>query len=144
MSFLLTQLINNYKIANDGTLSCANTSILKANSVVGVVPTTSYSSVKDHKYSVLSKYNDRRIRGTSLVINDLLYDPTLEHRLFVKNGVATYDPHLRPALYYGPLSRPQSKSGNGWSTSWNNTWNDKLDCNYIHLFRGPCFTTDNI
>ena len=135
--------VSNYIIDSDGNLSCKKPAILKNNSVVGVTVTTNYSKVYNHKYSVLGTYDDGRIRGTSLTLNDLIYEPTSDHRLFVKNGVAVHDPYLRPSLWYGPLARPQSASGNNWSTSWNNTWNDKLDCNYIQLFRGPCFTPDD-
>ena len=98
-----------------------------------------------HIYELKSTYNNTRIRGTSLTLNDLLYVPSKDgHRLFVKNNIAEYDGHLRNILWYGPLDKPQSNSGKDWSTTWNNTWNDKLDCNRLYLYTGPSFIPDKL
>ena len=146
--------VSNYTIATTGKLTARSEyrrDVLNAvpNTVVPVKSvTTNYSEFsKEGTYSIKSDYLKNTynpcFRGTSVVINDLMYDTRFDnHRLFIKNNVAQYKSfgQERPKLWYGPLDTPQS---NDWS-AWNNTWNDNLDKNLIYLYSGPCFTPNNI
>lgn len=144
--------VANYTIDSTGKLSVVssyrtNTLNKTPNTIVPCKQITQYySRIGSNKKYVVSysskSYNDACFRGTSITVNDLIYDPVNEtHRLFVKNGKAVYNNNPPAELYYSPLSRPQSAS---YSRSWNNTWNDQLSCNRIFLYTGPCFTTSNI
>jgi hypothetical protein len=145
--------VSNYSIDTDGTLSVLSsyrTSTLNKtpNTVVPCKNITQYysqinSSSKKYEVSYNRKsYASACFRGTSVTVNDLIYDPLNEvHRLFVKNGKVVYNNNPPAELYYSPLSRPQTAS---YSRAWNNTWNDQLSCNRIFLYTGPCFTTTNI
>ena len=150
--------VSNYTIATTGKLTARSEyrrDVLNKvpNTIVPVKSvTTNYSEFDKYgTYSIKSTYSNNTynpcFRGTSIVINDLMYDTRFDnHRLFIKNNVAQYKSYdqERPKLWYGPLDTPQSKSGDGWSTYWNYTWNDNLDKNLIYLYSGPCFTPNNI
>ena len=150
--------VSNYTIGTTGKLTARSEyrrDVLNAvpNTVVPVKSvTTNYSKFsKEGTYSIISDYLNSTynpcFRGTSVVINDLMYDTRFDnHRLFIKNNVAQYKSsgQERPKLWYGPLDTPQRKSGDTWATYWNNTWNDNLDKNLIYLYSGPCFTPNNI
>lgn len=143
--------VSNYSIDADGVLTARTAKKEEMSKTPSTVVASSityeYASKNSntHIYELKSTYNNTRIRGTSLTLNDLLYVPSKDgHRLFVKNNIAEYDGHLRNILWYGPLNKPQSNSGKDWSTTWNNTWNDKLDCNRLYLYTGPSFIPDKL
>ena len=53
--------------------------------------TFNYADMENHKYRVKDEYNNTRIKGTSLTINDLIYEPNVDgHRLFIKNDLYEY------------------------------------------------------
>ena len=106
-----------------------------------IIPTNRtgrYASIIDSRYKVLNQYSKSQIRGTSLTLNDLIYEPEANgHRLFVRNNLCVYDSNwYRSKLYY----RKWSDSANGDST-WH--YNYKY-YNSLFLFTGPCFTKDNL
>lgn len=109
-----------------------------ASDIVNLPLTTTYSRINNHKYEVLPQYDSEgartRIRGTSITLNDLVYEPTIDgHRLFVKNGCCAYDPIHRGKLYY--------RDYEDWD-SWR--WKDTKYLNNLYIYTGPCFTEDNL
>ena len=99
--------------------------------------TIGYSNKVDNKYVVNSTYQDSQIRGTSITINDLLYEPNVDgHRLFIKNNLCVYNPNLRSKLYYRFLNEGK------WHDSWK--YNNTKYYNNLFLFTGPCFTPDRL
>jgi hypothetical protein len=105
-----------------------------ASDIVNLPLTTTYSQIYNHEYKVLDEYDSTRIRGTSLTLNDLVYEPTIDgHRLFVKNGCCVYDPIHRGKLYY--------RDYEDWD-SWR--WADTKYLNNLYIYTGPCFTQNNL
>jgi hypothetical protein len=109
-----------------------------AENVIKSQKTTSYSSFnKSGEYVVDTKFNNARIRGTSLTINDLVYTGSANsHRLFVRgncydNDGSTY----RNIIYYRDLDREALNK-----KDWGITHEHK---NHLYLQTGPCFTSDN-
>ena len=105
-----------------------------AENVIKSKKTTNYSSFdKSGKYSINTTFDDARIRGTSLTINDLVYTGSANsHRLFVRgncyeNNGSTY----RNIIYYRDLDRKD------WGLA-----NEHK--NHLYLQTGPCFTSDNL
>lgn len=112
--------------------------------IIYVIPTQTYHDVIDHRYTVRAKYNSARFRGTSLVINDLLYKPYSEHRLFVKSTNYKYDSDAyRGIIYYRACD-----DGDSWGAHYNTYSNAKATShnysgyNHLFLYTGPCFTPD--
>ena len=107
-------------------------------SVIKTSRTTNYANKRDRKYTVDSKYDNpygksTRIRGTSITLNDLVYKPSVEgHRLFVRNGICTYDSINRGKIFYRSLT-----DGGSWVL-------DTQYLNSLYIFTGPCFTPDNL
>lgn len=119
--------------------------------VIPVAKTQKYSKIDKGKYLVNepTDYMDEkkqekrniRIKGTSLTLNDLYYDPeSTNHWLFIKDlGELCrhmYDDPLRDIIYYRSLSESDQ-----------NTWK-AIDAfqhkNHLYLFTGPCFTENNL
>jgi hypothetical protein len=106
--------------------------------VIATSPTLNYSSNNmGSPYKVDNTFNDSRLRGTSITINDLTYEPNTEgHRLFMKNNLCKYDSAYRGKLYYRDWN-----NGNVHE-SWICADTEHLNC--LFLYTGPCFTTDNL
>lgn len=95
------------------------------NSIVNCVKTNNYANLLGNKYSVKQEYSGAQLRGTSLTLNDLYYDPSnLQHRLFVREGLVSNDTTLPNKLCF--------RKDTGTL--------DDLDMNSISLQTGPCFT----
>jgi hypothetical protein len=110
-----------------------------SSSVVRVSPTRIYFERVNDSYSVISDYNNARIRGTSLTLNDLLYEPSQNgHRLFIKNNLCVYNNKYRGKLYYRTLNYDDETDKTHSSWNYSNTKN--LNC--LFLYTGPCFTPD--
>ena len=128
--------VSNYEINNKGELTIKDSAVPNnQDQIVKVTQTSKYSDINPdtHKYVVRSEYNLARFRGTSLTINDLDYDYSTDHRLFVKNNTTTNDTTYRCVIFYR-------------STSDKNSW-VKWDTEYkngLHLQVGPCFTSNNL
>ena len=103
-----------------------------AENVIKSKKTTNYSSFnKSGKYSVNTNFDNTRIRGTSLTINDLVYTGSANsHRLFVRGNCFKNGFPERNIIYYRDLDRSD------WGTS-----NEHK--NHLYLQAGPCFTSDN-
>jgi hypothetical protein len=85
----------------------------------------------------MKDYKLARIRGSSITLNDLVYEPNKEgHRLFVRNNLYKYDPSLRSKIYYRFLNE------GSWHSSWN--YNDTKYLNNLFLYTGPCYTSSNL
>ena len=122
-----------YNIARNTKLAESPDAIMKAHI------TNKYSETVDHVYTVIDDYKDARIKGTSITINDLVYEPTLDgHRLFMKNNLCKYDSTYRGKLYYRVLTEEDDSEPNSWN------YNKTKNLNCLFLYTGPCFTTDNL
>ena len=120
-----------------------------ANSIIYVSPTKNYVDRDDHKYKVQDKYNSARIRGTSIVINDLYFDPLSSgHRLYMRGDKYEYDGKPRARIYYRAI--PFDASFRTWSCSSRGSGGvargstDYTNYNNLWLHKGPCFTDDNL
>lgn len=123
----------NYILTRSTTLKDISSSIVRTSI------TRKYISNFAEKYIIESRYNAARIRGTSLTINDLVYEPnTNGHRLFIKNNCYMYNNTYRGKLYYRSLDFKNDKK----------SWRYKDDpikyLNNIFFFTGPCFTEENL
>lgn len=114
-----------------------------ASLLTGVIKTTQTSvntyseKPNNYTYDVKSKYRSARFKGTSLTINDLVYEPNPEgHRLFVKNGLCTYNDKYRGKIYYRVYS-------DGYDASWSHG-DDYPYKNALYLYTGPCFDPNNL
>ena len=95
------------------------------NSIVNCVKTKNYANILENMYSVKQEYYGAQLRGTSLTLNDLYYDPSnLQHRLFVREGLVSNNTILPNKLCF--------RKDTGTL--------DDLDMNSISLQTGPCFT----
>ena len=132
--------------------------------IVSGIRTVKYAEKINHVYTVKSDYDESRIRGTSLTINDLEYDYKGDHRLFIKSSnLISYDSYLRNKLYY--------RDTNGHSNTEQYEYGEEEDAvvengclvirasgdahlgknnpdfeylNTLYFYTGPCFTKDNL
>ena len=126
----------NFDITRRAKLATSSESILKTSM------TTKYYETVDHKYRVLDTYKDARIRGTSLTLNDLMYEPNVDgHRLFIRNNIYKYDSTYRGKLYYRSLDVNDAEVRASWDARRTVANRNK---NSLYLFTGPCFITDNL
>lgn len=101
--------------------------------------TKKYSDIIGNKYTVLEEYKKTRIRGSSITINDLTYDPSPDgHRLFIKNDLCSYNSTFRGKLYYRFLNGGDDSGHPSWD------YNDTKYLNNLFLYTGPCYTSDNL
>lgn len=109
-------------------------------SFIPVTRTENYWTLKDHKYVINDDYKEARLRGSSITLNDLIYEPNPNgHRLFIRDGLYSYDNYLRGKLYY--------RLGNFKEAL--EAWDIKRDSprkyqNVLFFYTGPCFTLDNL
>ena len=146
----LVQLdVSNYTIAYDGSISIRESEInTSGNSdVINCKTTYNYSRISNHQYVV--DYSNTCFRGTSITINDLLYEPNEDHKLYMRNGLVQYDSYLRNKLYYRTLSTDTSAEGGSANygavahhTSWH--YNNTKNKNTLFLYTGPCFVPSNL
>lgn len=123
------------------TVNIARTSSLKslAKSIIEVTPTAKYASYNYFKYVVNEEYKGAQIKGTSITLNDLVYNPSpTEHRLFVKRGLCRYVDSLQAKIYYRYLNGIEEQKPN--HESWN--FDDTKYLNGLCMYLGPCFTLD--
>ena len=107
------------------------------NTFISTTRTTGYWEKINHKYTVKEKYKNAQIKGTSITLNDLIYEPNQDgHRLFMRNNLWNYDSNLRGKLYYRLLDIEEGRK------SW--YYNTGKYLNNIFLFTGPCFTPDTL
>lgn len=139
--------VSNYKISSDGTLSCTKTDILKNDSIVNTSKSQSWYTMSTSGYSPKSTYRNQCIRGTTLTINDLVYKPNEEHRLYVRNGCYQYNSTYRSKLFYGISTVYLIDSGKDW-TNWGNTKGDwsmaDVEKNVMFIANGPGFDPDKL
>lgn len=136
------------------TLKKINFTILESSDIqlpdqsfVPMQRTTNFSERQGNKYVILSNYKNACLRGSSLTLNDLEYEPNQEgHRLFIRNTCTHYyNPNYRGKLYYRYLNNSSGSSGSGASKhhdSW--TYSTTKYKNNIFMYTGPCFTKDNL
>ena len=100
--------------------------------------TTKYSQTVSNEYQIMYDYKNARLKGTSITLNDLIYEPNQDgHRLFMRNNLWNYDSDLRGKLYYRGLDIHDDPT--------RLTWHYKTKYyNNIFLFTGPCFTPDTL
>lgn len=110
--------------------------------------TTDYSSFENETYAVYPKYNQTRLRGTSITLNDLVYDPAISgHRLFMRNNCARYNTSYRCKLYYRYLdNKTWTTDIADWKGNLDSSWkySDTKDLNTLFIMNGPSFTENNL
>ena len=107
------------------------------NTFISTTRTTGYWEKVNRIYKVKDKYQNAQIKGTSITLNDLIYEPNQDgHRLFMRNNLWNYDSNLRGKLYYRLLDIEEGRK------SW--YYNNGKYLNNIFLFTGPCFTPDTL
>ena len=132
--------VSNYKIDDSGNLTITKSIKESDPIIIATNVTRKYSSVKNDKsgnlnYIVNSTYDKCRIRGTSLTLNDLVYEPNADgHRLFVRPNCWFNDNSPRNIIFYRSYDNPGS-----W-----NAWSDQEHKNHLYVQIGPCFTSDNL
>lgn len=98
--------------------------------------TEKYGKFIDNAYEVDSKYKLARIRGTSITLNDLYYEPnTSGHRLYMKNDLCQFVNTHRGRIFYRSLDK--AKDGEQWAKTYEHY-------NTLYMMTGPCFTKDNL
>ena len=107
------------------------------------IPTTrteKYWTLKDHKYIINDDYKKARLLGSSITLNDLIYEPNPNgHRLFIRDGLCSYDNYLRGKLYYRLGNFKEA--GNAWDIRRDSS---KKYQNVLFFYTGPCFTSINL
>lgn len=118
--------------------------------VIPVTKTKKYSKIENKTYfvnepdpdyitSTKKEQRNIRIKGTSLTLNDLYYDPdSLNHWLFIKDlgDLCRHNKDtIRNIIYYRSLSD---------KNSWKATDDEYQHKNHLYLFTGPCFTVKNL
>ena len=99
------------------------------NTIINCVKTKKYSEINNNEYRVLNAVHSAQLRGTSLTLNDLYYDPSnSNHRLFVREGLVTNITTSTNKLCFRKETGTLADS----------------DINSILLQTGPCFTVDNL
>ena len=107
------------------------------NTFLSTTRTSNYSEKVGRRYQVKQDYKNAQIKGTSITLNDLIYEPNQDgHRLFMRNNLWNYDSYLRGKLYYRLLDIEEGRK------SW--YYNNGKYLNNIFLFTGPCFTPDTL
>lgn len=121
----------NFTVTQTSKLETSEESFIKT------TRTSKYATTDSHKYTVMTDYKLARIRGSSITLNDLVYEPNKEgHRLFMRNNLYKYDPSLRSKIYYRFLNEGK------WHSSWK--YNDTKYLNNLFLYTGPCYTSSNL
>ena len=146
--------VSNYMINSTGSLECTKSSILKENTIIHVTKSPSWSTLSTTGYTVSD--STKCFRGTTLTINDLVYKPNEEHRLYVRNGCYKYNSPYRSKLFYGistlyELDYEKDFWGNreegGWS-NWGNTKGDwsmaDVEKNVMFIANGPGFDPNKL
>ena len=110
--------------------------------------TKNYGQITDHKYEVLSIYQNAQLRGTSLTLNDLYYEPNIDsHRLYIHNGIYRYDAFLRNKLYYRTIIDDETSTDCDSKEDYEKlgiTYEQTKNLNTLFLYTGPCFTENNL
>lgn len=86
------------------------------------------NSIPTRQYKVRNEYNQARLRGSTLTLNDLIYEPNQNgHRLFVNSNLYKCKSSIEAQIYY------------------RDTDQDNTDpINTLYIFTGPSFTYDNL
>lgn len=101
-----------------------------------VVKTTRTSKYYDNTsttegYKVLGNFQSACFRGTSITVNDLIYEPNQTgHRLYIRGDAVTNPSSPRSVIFYRNMTDRQS---------WVKGDTNHKNCLYIQT--GPCFTT---
>ena len=103
------------------------------NSIINQTEPVVYQCFGDNHYKVNSWYQDAQLRGTSICLDDLQYDPYSEHRLYIKQNIKSPDNSLGLYVNY----RESSSSNYSYDM-------DTSDQNKLRFYLGPCFTNDNL
>ena len=138
---LLQLDVSNYKIGWGGDIQLTDDSI-EPNSIKYVSRNDDYSENFGTSYDITKKYINEgasnyqsvALQGTSITLNDLLYEPNKEgHRLFFRNNKCLFynSEENRGKIYYRTLDL---------QTDYGYLSNDNQYKNCLCLYTGPCFT----
>lgn len=91
---------------------------------VPITPTNTYSNWNANVYTVNKDYRNRCLVNTSITLNDLEYDPSLDgHRLYINSDRYKYCDNPQNRIYY-------RKDNDG---------DTKSNVNCLYVYTGPCF-----
>ena len=114
------------------------------NTVIPVSQTQGYYKEQNGRYIIDDLYKSSKLVGTSLTLNDLVYDPKpTGHRLYVRSNCCKYNNAPRSRVFYRTTSYDMNRYGN-----FNSSWcyydlGDHVGTQYLnnmYLLTGPCFT----
>ena len=132
---LLQLDVSNYRIGWDGDIDLIDDSI-EPNCIKYVSRSDDYSKNSGTSYNIITKnYQSVALQGTSITLNDLLYEPNKEgHRLFFRNNKCMFynSEENRGKIYYRTLDL---------QTDYGYLINDNQYKNCLCLYTGPCFTS---
>ena len=101
------------------------------NEVVQIPKTEEYSETVNHVYRVKEAYKDSVIYGSSITINDLIYEGNSDgHRLFLDSRNYEYDKNLLGKLFYRQRAGETNAA--------------KYPYNSIFIYTGPCYTPETL
>lgn len=126
--------VSNYTIDESGKLIMNISQELENN--INYVDQTSnsvYSYKNETVYEIKDAYKNSCLCGTSIVLNDLLYDPYSEHNLYIKEDRFTKSNY---AIFY----RKAYSGTDNYIPDFDNDWLYSIDKNVLRLYTGPCFT----
>ena len=135
--------VSNYSINDDGILTITNQES-SDDDFVYVSRTTKYSDIRSHIYTTYKQYLNTCLKGTSITLNDLIYEPNQEgHRLFMRNNLCSFDSYLRGKLFYRYLNIDINGNQHRHD-SWRGEQVGNQNINTLYLYTGPCFNKDNL
>jgi hypothetical protein len=77
-----------------------------------------YYSESNSRYTINELYKNSVLVGTSLTLNDLVYDPKpTGHRLYVRSNCCKYNNAPRSRIFYRTTSYDMNRYGN-FNSSW--------------------------
>ena len=104
-------------------------------SIINNTEIVEYKCFEDNYYKVNMWYSDAQLRGTSICLDDLEYDPYSDHRLYIKQNIKS--PNTSLGLFVNYREHPQTDYIQ-------ETGMDTYDYNKLRFYLGPCFTKDNL
>ena len=104
-------------------------------SIISTDLTEDYAKINSNGvYKVHDQYQQAQLQGTSITLNDLIYEPILDgHRLFMKKGLCKYDNSYRGKIYY------RYYGSGSVDASWQ--YSNTKYLNNLFIYTGPCFTS---
>ena len=104
-------------------------------SIINNTEIVEYKCFEDDYYKVNMRYSDAQLKGTSICLDDLEYDPYSDHRLYIKQNIKSPNTSLGLFVNYREIDEQDYIQKDHM---------DLLDFNKLRFYLGPCFTKDNL